>query len=213
MKGVQDEYDTEEYDAKSARSIPLHDNDAFDDIYSHYTSPTESPASTRTHYYTQHTHPQQALQRNHSDYDQSILTPSSRWDNIMSPKSNMDDSQSDFKTRHFAAAPSISKRTMGISSSKAKRFSWLPQTWATRLFLLVTLLETAADISIESMLLYRYRSLQGAIVETDGNISALPVFVMVFGMAHVYQCFLAVDAVANRNSILVFGLVVFNSAL
>jgi hypothetical protein len=213
MKGVQDEYDTEEYDDKSAKSIPLHDNDAFDDIYSHYTSPTESPASTRSAYYTQHTHPQRTLQRNHSDYDQSVYTPSSRWDNAMSSKGNLDDSQSDFKKRHFAADPSISKRTVGISSPKAKRFSWLPQTWATRLFLLLTLFEAAADVSIESMLLYRYRSLQGNIVETDGNISALPVFVMVFGMAHVYQCLLAVDAVANRNSILVFGLVVFNSAL
>lgn len=209
MMGVQDVFEADEYDEKSNKSIPIYDNDAFDDIYSHYTSPTESPASAKSPYHSQQQlYRQQTLLRNDSDNDQTTTTTSSRWDK------NFTDSQSGFSTKHFAAAPSISKRTIAtVSSPKAKRFSWLPQTWATRFFLLVTLLEAASDVSIETVLLSRFRRLQGTIVEADGNISALPVFVMVFAMAHVYQCFLAIDAVINRNSILVFGLVVFNSAL
>jgi hypothetical protein len=80
------------------------------------------------------------------------------------------------------------------------------------LFLLVTLAEAAADVSIEAVLLSRFRQSQGSFSVSGGNLSALPVFLVVFGMAHLYQCFLAVDAIVNRNTILVFGLVAFNLA-
>lgn len=106
-------------------------------------------------------------------------------------------------------APSISKRTLPLATTATHGLSrWLPQSWPTRFFLLVTLAEAVADISIEAVLLSRYKEQQGSI-----ELSALPVFVMVFALAHVYQCFLAFDTVVNRNLILVVGLNVFNLAL
>lgn len=105
-------------------------------------------------------------------------------------------------------APSISRRTLPLASTATHGLArYMPHTWPTRLFLLVTFTEAAADISIEAVLLSRYKAQQGL------ELSALPVFVMVFALAHVYQCFLAFDTVINRNLILVLGLNVFNLAL
>lgn len=210
----EEDDDDEQYD----KSGPAHDGDAFEDIYSHYATPTPSPnSSAQPPSYVPQIHSshqrQQDVQRNLSKSDQSFITSASRWGNWSTSKAALNDSQSTFKTKHLVGAHSISKRTLPLSSPAAKKFGWMPQTWATRMFLLVTLLEAAADVSIESMLLSRFRRQQGSIMDANGNVSALPVFVMVFGMAHLYQCFLAIDSVVNRNTILVFGLVVFNSAL
>jgi len=213
MMGAQDELDDEEEYDKSKRDTTLEGADDYEDIYGHYTMPTLPPIPPKSSYYNQHARNHEELQRNASTSNQSATTSSSRWGKWWSSKSAANDSQSEFKSRHMAGAASISRRTIPLSSPAAKKFGWMPQTWATRLFLLVTLAEAAADISIESVLLSRFRDLQGSITDGQGNISALPVFVMVFGMAHLYQCFLAVDSVVNRNTILVFGLVVFNSAL
>lgn len=217
MRGPQNGYDYDDDDDKQSRkSGPVHDGDAFEDIYSHYATPTPSPnsAAQPPSYIPQiHSSNQQDVQRNFSKSNQSVTTSASRWGKWDSSKAALNDSQSTFKSKHLGGSHSISKRTLPLSSPAAKKFGWLPQTWATRLFLLVTVLEAAADVSIEAMLLSRFRRQQGSIMDADGNVSALPVFVMVFGMAHLYQCFLAIDSVVNRNTILVFGLVVFNSAL
>lgn len=97
----------------------------------------------------------------------------------------------------------------------ARLWAWIPASLPIRIFLLVTLLESGVDIAIETVLLLRFKHQEGSIVgvNKDGDQPALPVFVMVFCLAHVYQCALAVDAVVNRNSILIFGLVIFNLAL
>lgn len=112
------------------------------------------------------------------------------------------------RTRHQRGIPS----TALLSSPASRRFGWIPSTWPARLFILITFIEAAADISIEAVLLSRFRESQGQLSVNGGNLSALPVFLMVFGFAHVYQCFLAIDATVNRNTILVFGLVIFNLA-
>ncbi|PWN40793.1 hypothetical protein IE81DRAFT_331351 [Ceraceosorus guamensis] len=125
-------------------------------------------------------------------------------------------------SRSIMTHPTMGTRGQGTrtalgmaSSSRASRyFGWFPRSLPIQLFLLVTLLESTVDISIEAVLLSRFQSQEGSIVGpgADGRQPALPVFVMVFCLAHVYQSALAVDAVVNRNSILVFGLVLFNIA-
>jgi hypothetical protein len=209
----EDSYFDEEERELSKRNTTLEGDDDYAEIYGHYATPAVPPIPPQTSYYHQQSRRHEQLQRNESSTNQSNTTSSSRWGNWWSSKSELNDSQSEFKSRHTPAAASISRRTLPLSSPAATRFGWMPRTWATRLFLLVTLAEAAADVSIESVLLSRFRDLQGTITDGEGNLSALPVFVMVFGMAHVYQCFLAVDSVVNRNTILVFGLIVFNAAL
>ncbi|UZJ53965.1 hypothetical protein CBS101457_003285 [Exobasidium rhododendri] len=213
MVGAQSEEEDETFEEhdKSKRDTTLEGEDDYDDIYGHYATPTLPPIPPKSSYYNQQARRHEELQRNASS-EQSDMTSSSRWGKWWSSKSALNDSQSDYKSRHAAGTASISRRTIPLSSPAADQYSWLPRTWATRLFLLVTLSEAAADVSIESVLFTRYQHLAGSITDGQGNFSALPVFVMVFGMAHVYQCLLAVDSVINRNSILVFGLVIFNTA-
>jgi len=119
------------------------------------------------------------------------------------------------------AAPSVLTRhtLRGVKAPPAhgvrRLWAWVPASIPIRLFLLVTLLESGVDIAIEVVLLSRFRTQEGGILGSnfEGVQPALPVFVMVFCLAHVYQCALAVDAVINRNTILIFGLVIFNIAL
>lgn len=119
------------------------------------------------------------------------------------------------------AAPSVLTRhtLRGVAGPPAhgvrRLWAWVPASIPIRLFLLVTLLESGVDIAIEVVLLSRFRTQEGGILGSnfEGVQPALPVFVMVFCLAHVYQCALAVDAVINRNTILIFGLVIFNIAL
>ena len=217
MIGMADEGDDDDEDddgryGKHKRNTTLEGEDDYEDIFGHYAMPTVPPIPLKTLPYSQQAQIRDDLQRNASTSNQSATTSSSRWGKWLPSRGGANDSLSEIKGKH-TATPSISRRTLPLSSPAAKRFGWMPQTWATRLFLLVTLAEAAADISIEAVLLSRFKERQGTITDGHGNLSALPVFVMVFGMAHVYQCFLAVDSVVNRNTILVFGLVVFNSAL
>ncbi|KAN0063059.1 hypothetical protein ACQY0O_004222 [Thecaphora frezii] len=98
----------------------------------------------------------------------------------------------------------------------ARAWSWIPASWTCRLFLLITLGEAAVNISIEGVLLSRYRQHKAITAGTktvleDAKSQALPVFVMVFAIAHAYQMLLAIDAVVNRNTILVISLLIFNS--
>ncbi|EPQ28748.1 uncharacterized protein PFL1_03551 [Pseudozyma flocculosa PF-1] len=97
----------------------------------------------------------------------------------------------------------------------SRLWSWIPRSWSCRLFLLITLGEAAVNISIEGVLLARYRlhkqiTTGTASVLEGAKSQALPVFVMVFAIAHAYQMLLAIDAVVNRNTILVISLLVFN---
>jgi len=81
------------------------------------------------------------------------------------------------------------------------------------LFLILTLAEASVDIAIESVLFARYQfhKRMHPSPDDDSKSRALPVFVIVFSIAHVYQFLLAVDAVMNRNTILVIGAIIFNA--
>lgn len=92
-------------------------------------------------------------------------------------------------------------------------WAWTPDSWACRLFLLITLAEASINIAIESMLFVRYQFHRKThpTPDDESKSRALPVFVIVFSIAHIYQFLLAVDAVINRNTILVIGSIIFNA--
>ena len=138
-----------------------------------------------------------------------------------------------FGTASPAAALAASKRrNKSISSPKpshaisasasslqaaAETYLWwwtalLQTSWISRIFVLIVLTEATIDITVESILLARYNT-QKSIATDVAKERALPVFLIVFGLAHVYQFFLAVDAVVNKNTILVIGMVIFNGCM
>ncbi|PWN51917.1 hypothetical protein IE53DRAFT_29439 [Violaceomyces palustris] len=92
-------------------------------------------------------------------------------------------------------------------------WAWIPKSLACRLFLLITLAEATINISIESVLFARFQEHKhhDTTQEDQAKTRALPVFLIVFSLAHIYQFLLAIDSVVNRNTILVIGLVIFNS--
>ncbi|PWZ02663.1 hypothetical protein BCV70DRAFT_153835 [Testicularia cyperi] len=95
----------------------------------------------------------------------------------------------------------------------SRLWTWIPDSWACRSFLIITLAEASINIAIESVLFARYQfhSKTHPTADDESRSRALPVFVIVFSIAHVYQFILAVDAVINRNTILVIGLIIFNA--
>ncbi|SNX81674.1 uncharacterized protein MEPE_00379 [Melanopsichium pennsylvanicum] len=118
----------------------------------------------------------------------------------------------------LTSKPSVSRsQTSYAYPPKAKGirrlWSWIPDSWACRLFLLITLAEASIDIAIESVLFARYQFHRKthSSLDDESKSRALPAFVIVFSIAHVYQFLLAVDAVINRNTILVIGAIIFNA--
>ncbi|PWN32441.1 uncharacterized protein FA14DRAFT_161879 [Meira miltonrushii] len=194
----------------------------YEDIYGQYAQMDENLHDSTTPYKSTTAHlqnPEKDLNRNLSTSNRTDYTTSSsvfggllgsKRNNTtnMAQRSNSKSVNGINRTRHQRGMPS----TALLSSPASRRFGWIPSTWPARLFILITFVEAAADISIEAVLLFRFRESQGQLSVNGGNLSALPVFLMVFGFAHVYQCFLAIDATVNRNTILVFGLVIFNLA-
>lgn len=100
-----------------------------------------------------------------------------------------------------------------LSGTPVRRLpNWVPSSWACRLFLLLTVAEAAIDIGIESVLLARFQAQEDASSDITRN-RALPVFVGIFALAHIYQLALAIDAIVNKNTIMVIGLAIFNLCL
>lgn len=106
-------------------------------------------------------------------------------------------------------SPSVRRPARGALGDFIHR--WLPTSTSARLFMAITLAEAVVNISIEAVLLSRYRSTQTLTKDGTDSLRSLPVFVLCFCLAHSYQTLLSVDACINRNVILVFGLVIFNA--
>ena len=85
-------------------------------------------------------------------------------------------------------------------------------SWISWIYLMIVLLESGVNIVIESILLSRFNQ-QKSIQVDVAKEKALPVFLLVFGAAHVYQIILSVDAVVNKNTILVIGMVISNACI
>ncbi|KDN48223.1 hypothetical protein K437DRAFT_222822 [Tilletiaria anomala UBC 951] len=102
-------------------------------------------------------------------------------------------------------------------SLRAQSIFWwatalLQSSWISWLFMLVVLLEAGVNISVESVLLARFNT-QKSIEMDVAKERALPVFLVVFGLAHLYQILLAIDAVVNKNMILVIGMLLMNGCM
>jgi len=99
-----------------------------------------------------------------------------------------------------------------MSTSKFSR--WIPSTFATRAFLIITLIEASVDIGIEAVI-FAKGEFQRSLFDDDSHDgtnekAALPVYLAIFTAAHLYQTILAIDALANKNTIQVIGLCIFN---
>lgn len=92
-----------------------------------------------------------------------------------------------------------------------------PKSLACRLYLMVVILETIFDLAIEAILLARVNNAIDAsskVSEDDSPTlarSRIPVYLGVFGMAHVFQFVLALDAVYYKNVLQFVFLAIFNA--
>ena len=91
-----------------------------------------------------------------------------------------------------------------------------PDSLACRLYLMVVVVETFLDLCIESIILARVNN---ALDQThDANTpsltlarSRIPVYLSIFGMAHIFQFLLALDAVYYKNVLQFIFLAIFNA--
>lgn len=91
-----------------------------------------------------------------------------------------------------------------------------PDSLACRLYLMVVVIETFLDLCIESIILVRVNN---ALDQThDSNApsitlarSRIPVYLSIFGMAHIFQFLLALDAVYYKNVLQFIFLAIFNA--
>lgn len=82
---------------------------------------------------------------------------------------------------------------------------------------MVVVIETILDLAIESILLSRVQHAVEATSSTSESDSPTlarnptPVYLLVFGMAHVFQYMLALDAVYYKNVLQFVFLAIFNA--
>jgi len=88
-----------------------------------------------------------------------------------------------------------------------------PASGILRAYIIVGLIEAAADITIESVILAKFEFLTDFFhADSMDERTALPVYLGIFVLAHIFQIFMAWEAVYNRNVIQIFGLCLFNLA-
>jgi len=92
----------------------------------------------------------------------------------------------------------------------------LPSSMACRLYLASVLLETIVDLAIEAdilVLLNRTIPTSSSGQGDNLSLSRLPVYLVVFALAHLFQLILAIDAVHARNTLQFIFLTIFNALL
>jgi len=88
-----------------------------------------------------------------------------------------------------------------------------PTSWYLRAYIIVGLVEAIGDIAIESTLLAKFEFFNDLWHKnTPDESTALPVYLGIFVLAHIFQLTLAWEAIYNRNVIQIFGLCFFNAA-
>lgn len=94
-----------------------------------------------------------------------------------------------------------------------------PNSIPCRLYLMVVVVETILDLAVESILLSRVQHAVNATSSTSEEDSPtlarnpIPVYLLEFGMAHVFQYMLALDAVYYKNVLQFLFLAIFNALL
>lgn len=87
----------------------------------------------------------------------------------------------------------------------------IPESIACRLYLAVVLVETTIDLAIEGELFLRVREKVEAAETVDPTIERMPVYLVIFAIAHVFQFAMALDAVYARNTLQFICLAIFNA--
>ena len=106
--------------------------------------------------------------------------------------------------------------TRGFSAPKP---SWwdrhFPSSWPCRLLLLTVILESLVDLAIEGNILWRFNAEVKSSSSTElelENKRRLPVYLVIYGLAHLWQLVLTFVAVYTRNTVQVVAVTAFNFA-
>lgn len=89
----------------------------------------------------------------------------------------------------------------------------IPRTLPTILFLSITILQTVVNSTVIAILLNAFEknsSVLSAINARDEG-SILPIYLALFILAHLFQLIFSLDGLANKNMIMIFGLISFNT--
>jgi len=95
---------------------------------------------------------------------------------------------------------------------------FLPQSGYGRTFLIITILESAIDIILESIVIARLKLMHTLKISIINNTptstirAPLPVYLGIFILAHLFQLYFALDALRRKNTIQLIGLCAFNFA-
>nr|ODN93263.1 hypothetical protein L203_00534 [Cryptococcus depauperatus CBS 7841] len=92
---------------------------------------------------------------------------------------------------------------------------FVPSTLLTRLLLATVVVELVIDLTIEGNILYRFngevKSTHSTELELE-NRRRLPIYLIIFGLAHLWQLILTFIAIRTRNTVQVISLTAFNFA-
>lgn len=116
---------------------------------------------------------------------------------------------------YFSSRPALVTRPSGTDKVLTVWQKFFPASWPCRLLLLTVILETLIDITIEGNILWRFNA------EVDSgsasylrveNSRRLPVYLVIYGLAHLWQLVLTFVAVRSRNTVQVVAVTAFNFA-
>ncbi|ODO07446.1 hypothetical protein L198_01025 [Cryptococcus wingfieldii CBS 7118] len=105
------------------------------------------------------------------------------------------------------------------SQAQAKKKQWyhkvIPGTVYTRILLATIITETVIDLTIEATILYRFNEEVKSTSSTDlelENKRRLPIYLIIFGLAHLWQLVLVSIAIRMKNTVQVIAVTAFNFA-
>ncbi|WWC60465.1 uncharacterized protein I303_103037 [Kwoniella dejecticola CBS 10117] len=111
------------------------------------------------------------------------------------------------------AAPGLSR--MGSKRNQNIWQKMVPSTRLTQMLLGTILFETVINLAIEGNILYRFKEEVESTTSTDlewENRRRLPIYLIIFGLAHLWQIVLTVIAIRTKNTIQVMSVTAFNFA-
>ncbi|WVQ85577.1 hypothetical protein IAT38_007743 [Cryptococcus sp. DSM 104549] len=91
----------------------------------------------------------------------------------------------------------------------------IPSTTLTRILLATIILELIIDLAVEGNILYRFNEEVKSTSSTDlevENKRRLPIYLIIFGLAHLWQLVLTVIAIRTKNTVQVIAVTLFNYA-
>ncbi|TYJ55874.1 hypothetical protein B9479_003397 [Cryptococcus floricola] len=105
------------------------------------------------------------------------------------------------------------------SQAQAKKNQWyhkiIPGTVYTRILLATIITETVINLTIEANILYRFneevKSTSSTELELE-NKRRLPIYLIIFGLAHLWQLVLVSIAIRMKNTVQVIAVTAFNFA-